>query len=178
MPVLLFSCGGLKKLPVENKQVVIVPMEKEELLITETFSYEEELTAAIDEPENKPVVPEVKKYSGNAVEHQIGEPASKDTIRVIDTQTDEALDSERVARNAYIWSFIPLTGLLFFVGFLLGLIVTLVLLAKLKKYSYVTATTLDYQERARRTLLITSLVVGLLYLLAFILLLLILAVFW
>lgn len=140
-------------------------MEREELLITETYSWEvEDLSVAIDEPEEKPVAPEVKRSTMPDYGNQIAKRAEKDTVRVTEAHMDEALDSERVARNAYTWSFIPLTGFFFLFGLPLGLIVTRLLLRKLERYSYVTPTTLEYKERAKETLRRSCIIVGLYYL--------------
>jgi hypothetical protein len=83
---------------------------------------------------------------------------------------DEAFESERIARQAYHFSFLPILTLVFFPMLFVGLIGTLSKLARFKRYEYVTEKGLDYERRAKRTL-IASIFIPLVAVLFFILVL-------
>jgi hypothetical protein len=98
---------------------------------------------------------------------------NEDTVRVFSDDAepseeymiDEALDSERSARNAYSFSFVPLSGLIFLPGLLIGVIGTLICLSNFNKFEFVTEKGLNDARRARNTVIATSLVVVALYVL-------------
>lgn len=71
---------------------------------------------------------------------------------------DEAYESERIARSAYHFSFLPIFSLIFFPMLFVGVIGTLIQLSRFKKFEYVTEAGLDYEDRARRTLVISIIV--------------------
>jgi hypothetical protein len=180
LPLLFVSCASIPKMREEERtaQVVIDP---EEVLVVETFSVPE-LIASAEKEESAEVISGVSGSAykpGAQAKLPAGKTAVKDTIRVGEPiGVEEALDSERVARNAYAWSFVPLTGLFILPGLLVGLIVTLALLGKLKRYAYVTPETLRYKEKARKTLIATTISVIAIYLLIFLLVIGLLAIWF
>jgi hypothetical protein len=107
---------------------------------------------------------------GTAIERQIVVPQmtavlQDDTLtgdeepeEIDEAVLEEAYESERVARSAYRFSFLPAFSLIFFPLLLIGVIGTLVQLARFRRYQYVTEAGLDYEERAKRTLVITVVV--------------------
>lgn len=99
---------------------------------------------------------------------------SSRTLESDQEMIDQALESERVARSAYHFSFLPLFSLLFFPTLFIGIIVTLIKLSRFNKdYEYVTEKGLDYERRAKRTLIVSS-VVPIVALILFVLVLLLL----
>lgn len=98
---------------------------------------------------------------------------ASDTPESDEAILNEAMESERVARSAYGFSFVPLLTLLFFPALFVGIIVTLIKLAKFNRYQYVTEKGLDYERRAKRTLILSS-VIPILVVVLFILMILVL----
>jgi len=86
-----------------------------------------------------------------------------------DMITGEALDSERVAKNAYVFSWLPIIWILFPPLLLVGIVGTAVCISIFNKQEYVTEKGIDYKRRAIRTVILTS-VVPLVLLLLFIIL--------
>ena len=69
----------------------------------------------------------------------------------------EAIESERIARNAYIFSWLPIGWVLFFPLLLVGIIGTIVCLVRFRSYEFVTEKGLAYKEKAVRTVVLSSL---------------------
>jgi len=76
-----------------------------------------------------------------------------DTLEIDEAVIDEALESERIAHQAYQFSFLPIFTLIFFPMLFVGVIGTLSKLARFRKYEYVTEKGLEYERKAKRTLL-------------------------
>ncbi len=101
-------------------------------------------------------------------------PPDGDTLVLTQDQLDEAIDSERVAKNAQIFSWLPIAGIILFPLWLVGVIGTVVCINKLNKYEYVTEEALRRKRLAMITVVITSILailipVGFILLLIFLL---------
>lgn len=118
--------------------------------------------AATEQPAtDAPVSVKPDLFSDDTVRSLIEEEPSEEYM------IDEALESERSARNAYNFSFVPLSGLIFLPGLLIGLVGTLICLSNFNKFEFVTEKGLNDARRARNTLIATSLIVVGLYVLLF-----------
>jgi hypothetical protein len=154
----------------DHKEPVIVPENREALLRPEMPLQETPGPGWQAKPgvtvAREQVVVEIPQRSGDWL-IQDDSITGEDTID--EAILDEALESERVARQAYHFSFLPIFTLLFFPMLIVGLIGTLSKLARFRKYEYVTEKGLDYERRAKRTL-IASIFIPLVVVVLFVLL--------
>ena len=90
-----------------------------------------------------------------------------------EAMVEEALDSERVAKNALNFAYLPIGSIILFPLLFVGIIGTLVCLRRFKSYEYVTEEGLRLKRQAIRTLIAACVVpfVLLLFLLFILLLL-------
>ena len=156
----LASCSILKHQETALGNQVVLERNEDEILITETFSYREELAAvnentAEDLPEASFKKETLKHQKAQSLDNELTV-SVKDTIYIYEDQVAIALESERIAKNAHVWSFIPLLTFLFLPALPLGIIMTFVLIGKVKKMPYVTQIALDQVRKARRTLFWTT----------------------
>lgn len=164
------SRGEREVVLTEGETTVLRNVREADALPTEdpqTFISEEETTAstdtktvATDSPVSIAVKPDL--FHDDTVRIVESDPSSEDMI-------DEALASERSAKNAHAFSFVTLSGLIFLPGLLIGLIGTLICLSNFNKFEFVTDKALDYARRAKNTLIVTTAVVVALYLFIFLL---------
>lgn len=160
-----------RRIEPKREQVVVQVPETEEIAYTETSestaSTTSEAAPTEDQNEITPTVNGTPAETDRVIvpEERIAGPVSGDTLEISQAELDEAMDSERVAKNAQVFSFLPLAGLFLLPFVLVGIIGTAILVTKLNNYQYVTAEALTRKKSAIVTVTVTSVIVVLLYVL-------------
>lgn len=158
-------------------QVVIDLPEEQTLAVSETSEpvireSEAPAIAAVTTPETDLSVAIETANESSSINEMPSLPADGgDTLVITEEQFDEAMRSEKLAKTAQVFSFLPIAGIVFFPMILVGLIGTLVCIAKINKYEYVTEDALRRKRAAGITVAITSIVVVLLFVFALLLIL-------
>ena len=160
-------------------QVVVDLPEEQTLAVSETETSdpiiresEAPAIAAVTTPETDLSVAIEPANESSSVNEIPSLPADGgDTLVITEEQLDEAMRSEKLAKTAQVFSFLPIAGIVFFPMILVGLIGTLVCIAKINKYEYVTEDALRRKRAAGITVAITSIVVVLLFVFALLLIL-------
>lgn len=158
-------------------QVVVDLPEEQTLAVSETSEpvireSEAPAIAAVTTPETDLSVAIEPANESSSVNERPSLPADGgDTLVITEEQLDEAMRSEKLAKTAQVFSFLPIAGIVFFPMILVGLIGTLVCIAKINKYEYVTEDALRRKRAAGITVAITSIVVVLLFVFALLLIL-------
>jgi len=182
--VMTTGCSGLyKSYPIvkanknaghyDRTEQQAVVAENSETLLAETAGATE---SQKNEPEALDAAEVPELFTDDRPEDRLTERRDNDDTIIVASrseQVSEALESERVARNAYTFSVLPITAIFFFPMLFVGIIGTLICVDKFNSFEYVTEEGIRTKEKALRTLLITSLVLALLI---FLLVLLILSI--
>jgi hypothetical protein len=136
-----------------------VPANVSEIPVTAIIAVKEE---SILQPEPIAAVKPIAAEAASSNRQTVVAPPQGDTLVVeeeIDEATvDEAMESERIALQAYKLSLLPAFTLLFFPLLFVGVIGTLSKLARFRRYEYVTEKGLDYERRAKLRLLLSTVI--------------------
>ena len=164
----------------QKKKVTAVRESKQEVSIAKVSSdsISPQAVEKISSPESSSIQP-TEDDAISTIENQDLTTVIDDTIRKPALSGNEIRaqeeESEKVAKNAYYFSFIPLLLCVGLPGYFIGLIGTIILLRRFKSYDHVTDVGLDYARSARRTVIVSCILAPIIVFLG---LLLLVYLFW